>query len=61
MSQKKKDIPIPIEQVPLDGALGLFALGDTGIRAWKEARARIRKMKEEKEASEKNKKDGKQE
>ncbi len=59
MTQKKKDIPI--DQVPLDGALGLFALGDTGIRAWKEARARIRKMKEEREASEKNKKDVKKE
>ena len=61
MSEKKKDIPIAINQVPFDGALGLFALGDTGIRAWKEVRAKVRKLKEEKEASEKNKNDGKQE
>lgn len=44
MSQKKKEIEIPLDQVPAEGALGLLALGDVGVKLWREARNK--KMKE---------------
>ena len=44
MSNKKEDIQIPLDQIPADGALGLLALGDVGVKLWRDARQK--KMKE---------------
>jgi hypothetical protein len=46
MNKEKKEISIPVEQIPAEGSLGLLALGDVGIRAWKEARKRKKKESE---------------
>jgi hypothetical protein len=40
MKKDKKEIEISIEQIPVEGNLGLMALGDVGIRAWREAKKR---------------------
>lgn len=38
MSKDKKEVNIPLDQIPADGALGLLALGDVGVKLWREAR-----------------------
>jgi hypothetical protein len=44
MSNKKENIQIPLDQIPADGALGLLALGDVGVKLWRDARQK--KIKE---------------
>ena len=50
MSEKKKEINLSIDQIPAEGALGLLALGDVGVKLWREARKKkaeeIKKNKE---------------
>lgn len=46
MSEKKKEVQLSIDQIPAEGALGLLALGDVGVKLWREAR----KLKAEKKA-----------
>lgn len=54
MSNKKEDIQIPLDQIPADGALGLLALGDVGVRLWRDARKKKLKEVNLSKASEKN-------
>ena len=54
MSNKKEDIQIPLDQIPADGALGLLALGDVGVRLWRDARKKKLKEVNLNKASEKN-------
>ncbi len=54
MSNKKEDIQIPLDQIPADGALGLLALGDVGVKLWREARQKKMKEVNLNKASEKN-------
>jgi hypothetical protein len=44
MNEKKGDVKIPLEQIPIDGALGLLALGDVGVKLWRDAKKK--KMEE---------------
>ncbi len=34
----KKEVKLNVDQIPVEGALGLLALGDVGIKLWREAR-----------------------
>ena len=54
MSNKKENIQIPLDQIPADGALGLLALGDVGVKLWREARQKKMKEVNLNKASEKN-------
>lgn len=53
MTDKKKEIKLNIDQIPVEGALGLLALGDVGIRLWREAKkkrlAEFKDIKKEKD------------
>lgn len=58
MSNKKEDIQIPLDQIPADGALGLLALGDVGVKLWR--KARNLKMKENNKNKEEDKNEQKE-
>lgn len=53
MKENNKEIKITKEQIPAAGSLGLLALGDVGVRLWKEAK---KKKDEEKLKNDENKK-----
>jgi len=46
MSEKKGEVKLTVDQIPPDGALGLLALGDVGVKLWREARRKkVEEMK----------------
>lgn len=40
MSENKKEIKLSVDDIPVEGALGLLALGDVGVKLWREARTK---------------------
>ncbi|GER60670.1 hypothetical protein [Patiriisocius marinus] len=45
MSESKEILPGKKVEITKDGSLGLLALGDVGLRAWREVRNKITKEK----------------
>lgn len=56
MEEKKHDVKINIDQIPVEGALGLLALGDVGVKLWREAvRKKMIEQKSQKKQNEQKK------
>ena len=46
---KKKGIEMDLNNLPVDGSLGLLAYGDLAFKAWREVKVQNRKIENEEE------------
>lgn len=57
--QGKKSKPDKGYTVPKEGSLGLLAIGDLGLKSWREARGELKPVKEKPVAEDRDSKGGK--
>ena len=56
MTEKNKEVRITKDQIPVEGALGLLALGDIGVKLWREAvKKKLNEQKSQKKQDEQKK------